>query len=316
MISPARKMNEYSSETSRPVVLCAGIAVMDFIFRVDRFPTPASKTPMQEFVITGGGCAANAAITIARLGGRAKFCGPLGDDDMSDHIVQGLVGAGVDVDGVVRVAGAEASVSGIFIDPAGERLLTTRREHGLDAARILDPDAMAQEVDAVLADNHFADFVLPICRAAAGRGIPVVLDIDKPTDPADPLFACTSHAIFSAEALRVTTGILECEAALACAAEFCHGLVAATDGAMGVRWRDGNIVRHVPAFEVRAMDTLAAGDVFHGAFALAFAEGGDEVECLRFASAAAALKCTRFGGIAGAPARAEVELLLASVTPR
>jgi len=312
MALPADRNNKHRLLTSPPVVLCTGIAVMDFLFRVDRFPTPATKAPTQEFVITGGGCAANAAIAVARLGGRAKFCGPLGDDEMSDRIVQGLVDAGVDVDDAVRVPGAVASVSGILIDPAGERLMTTRRERGLDAARAFNPDALAQQVDAVVADNHFADFVLPICQAAARRGIPVVLDVDKETKADDPLFACTSHAIFSAEALRVTTGILECEAALARAAEFCRGFVAVTEGADGVRWHGGNGVRQMSAFPVAAIDTVAAGDVFHGAFALAFAEGCAEVECLRFASAAAALKCTRFGGIAGVPGRLEVERLLVS----
>jgi sulfofructose kinase len=64
------------------------------------------------------------------------------------------------------------------------------------------------------------------------------------------------------------------------------------------------------AFAVCAVDTLAAGDVFHAAFALALAEGRAEAAALRFASAAAALKCTRFGGIVGSPTRAEVEQLL------
>ena len=63
-------------------------------------------------------------------------------------------------------------------------------------------------------------------------------------------------------------------------------------------------------FRVDAIDTLAAGDVFHAGFALALAEGGDEVEALRFGAAAAGLKCTRFGGSMGAPARTEVEALL------
>ena len=58
------------------------------------------------------------------------------------------------------------------------------------------------------------------------------------------------------------------------------------------------------------MDTLGAGDVFHGAFALAITEKQDLPEALRFASAAAALKCTRFGGAFAAPQRAEVEELL------
>jgi len=85
-----------------------------------------------------------------------------------------------------------------------------------------------------------------------------------------------------------------------------------TDGANGALWRQGAVVGHRPAFAVNSVDTLAAGDVFHGAFALALAEGREEAHSLRFAAGAAALKCTRFGGIAGTPARAEVERLLAA----
>jgi sugar/nucleoside kinase (ribokinase family) len=291
-------------------VLCAGIAVMDFMFRVDRFPTPSTKAQAHEFFVTGGGCAANAAIAIARLGGQARFAGPVGDDDMSGRILDGLVRAGVDIGGVTQVAGAVASVSGIFIDAAGERLLTTRREQGLASGRPRDPERLAQGVDLVLADNRFPEFVLPVCSAARARGLRVVLDVDKPTEQTDPLLAVASHAIFSAEALRVTSGISDIEAALARAADFCRGFLAVTDGANGALWRDGSVMRHQPAFAIDAVDTLAAGDVFHGAFALTLAEGRDEAHSLRFASAAAALKCTRFGGIAGTPKRPEVERLL------
>jgi len=295
-----------------PVILCTGIAVLDFIFQVERFPTASTKAPTQQFVITGGGCAANAAIAIVRLGGQARFCGPLGDDETSCRIVQGLVDEGVNTDDVVWISGATASVSGVFIDPAGERLLTTLREQGLAEARIANPADLVRRVDAVLADNHFAEFVLPICQAAACRGIHVVLDVDRPTEPSDPLFACASHTIFSAEALKLTTGILQWERALARAAEFCPGFVAVTNGAEGVLWREGNDVMQIHAFPVQAVDTLAAGDVFHAALALALAEGSDETTALRFANAAAALKCKRFGGIIGSPTRAEVEHLLTS----
>jgi sulfofructose kinase len=67
----------------------------------------------------------------------------------------------------------------------------------------------------------------------------------------------------------------------------------------------------MPAFAVEAVDTLGAGDTFHGAFALALAEGRDIQAAMRFAAAAAAIKCTRFGGIEGAPLRGEVEAFLA-----
>jgi sulfofructose kinase len=64
-------------------------------------------------------------------------------------------------------------------------------------------------------------------------------------------------------------------------------------------------------FKVDAVDTLAAGDVFHAGIALALAEGRDAVSAMRFGSAAAGLKCTRFGGSMGAPTRKEVDAFLA-----
>lgn len=294
----------------KPVVLCAGIAVLDFIFRVERFPTTDTKAPMLEFLTTGGGCAANAAIAIARLGGSARFAGPLGADEHGVRVLEGLGHAGVDTAGAVRLAGAATCVSGIFLDRDGERLLTTRRDDALASARPQAPERMLSGVDALLVDNHFPHFVIAICEAARVRGIPIVLDVDKPTASHDVLFGLATHAIFSAEALRATTGLEDLAAGLAHACEMCRGFVAVTDGGNGALWRAGDAVEHAPAFAVEVADTLAAGDVFHGAFALALAEGRAEREALAFASAAAGLKCTRFGGIVGTPQRAEVDQLL------
>ena len=69
-------------------------------------------------------------------------------------------------------------------------------------------------------------------------------------------------------------------------------------------------IREQPVFAIKAVDTLGAGDVFHGAFALALVERQTIAAALRFAAAAAGLKCTRFGGSTAAPRRAEVEALL------
>lgn len=118
--------------------------------------------------------------------------------------------------------------------------------------------------------------------------------------------------IASSEALTGSTGTHDLGAALARLAAHNKGFLAVTDGANGLYWRDGDRPRHMPAFPVAAIDSLGAGDVFHAAFTLAIAEGCDVATALRFASAAAALKCTRFGGAAGAPERAEVETFLAA----
>jgi len=295
----------------RPVVLCAGIAVEDFIFRVEAFPEPGAKIHAAELIAMPGGCAANAAVAVARLDGEARFAGPVGTDEASARFLAGMARNDVDTAGVVRVAGASISVSGIFVDRAGEKMVATRRGERLAEARTKDPDRLVADIDVVMADNRFPDFVEPILRAARRRGIAAVLDGDRATQPADPLFGIASHVIFSSEALRATTGLADLEAALRVIAGSACGFLAVTNGPDDVLWLAGTSVRRMPVFAVEAIDTLGAGDTFHGAFALALAERREPIAAMRFAAAAAALKCMRFGGISGTPLRAEVEAFLA-----
>jgi sulfofructose kinase len=296
-------------------VLCTGIAVLDAVFRVDRFPRPETKTQASAFMIVSGGCAGNAAVTVARLGGRSRFAGPLGGpagaDPIGDRILASLAAEQVECF-CPRVAGVASSMSAITINPRGERAIVNYRDNRLAAARPDDPARLVVTAAAVLADNRFPEFVLPICDAARSRGIPVVLDADKPTRATDRLLRTATHVIFSAEGLRATAGTDDLSESLAHIATMSASFLAVTDGANGVRWRTAGATaeRHMPSFAITAVDTLAAGDVFHGAFALALAEGSGEGEAMRFAAATAAIKCTRFGGITGAPKRADVEAFL------
>ena len=280
--------------------------------RVQNFPAPGAKVSASEFIITGGGCAANAAVAIARLGGRAAFAGPLGgsEDHVSNRILADLETEGVDVSGAVRVDGGTASVSLILLDVTGEKAIATRR--GVNLGKVLPTDAakLVADIDAVLVDNRFPEFVTAVCRAAQARKIPIVIDLDLATKPDDPLLQLGTHVVASAEALHGTTGLSDYVAGLQRLAEHISGFLAITDGPNGVYWRDGGTLRHLPGFKVKAIDSLGAGDAFHGAFTLALAESRALADSLRFASAAAALKCTHFGGGAGAPQRAEVEEFL------
>jgi sulfofructose kinase len=116
--------------------------------------------------------------------------------------------------------------------------------------------------------------------------------------------------VFSSECLRETTGEADLDTALLRMAPRTKAFLAVSDGPNPVRYIAEGSLRTLPVFRVDAIDTLAAGDVFHAGFALALAEGRDEVGALRFGAAAAGLKCTRFGGSMGAPDRAAVEALL------
>ena len=297
-------------------ILCAGVAVLDEVFRVREFPTPDTKAAASEFLTIGGGCAANAAIAMARLGGKVRFAaplgGPAGSDVIGDRLVEGLAREGVDCVGCVRVPGARTPVSAIFIDARGDRTIATYRDHRLDASMPDDPNRLVAGMDAVLVDNCFPDFVAPICRAALIHQIPVVLDADKPTDDRHPLFGAATHVIFSTECLRATARTDDLAAGLAHMGKFTNAFLAVTNGPHPVLWRDcgRGTIRETPVFAIKTVDTLGAGDVFHGAFALALVEGREVEDALRFAASAAGLKCSRFGGSTAAPRRAEVDALL------
>ena len=301
-----------SSSATTATVLCIGIAVQDLLFRVDKFPPPGGKAMTHDFLTVCGGCAVNAAIAVARLGGRARYSGPLGGeaDNPSNQLIAAMRNEGIDTTGIVRVAGAAIPVSGIMIDLSGERIIVTYRDRRIEAAQPPDAGPLLSGIAVVLADNRFPNFVRPICEAARERGIPVVLDADRPTVEDDPLFAIPTHVVFSSECLRATTGETDLGVALQRMAPRTKAFLAVSDGPNPVRYITDGALRTVPVFSVDAVDTLAAGDVFHAGFALALAEGRDEVTAIRFGAAAAGLKCTRFGGSMGAPARPEVEALL------
>ena len=298
-----------------PVILCAGIIVLDEVFQVERFPQPDGKTQAQGFFVVNGGCAANAAVAIARLGGRTALAGPLGGpaglDANGDRVLAALARERVDCGGCERLPGVSTALSAIFIDAQGERMIVTHRDDRLAAAIPADPGGLVASVNAVLADNRFPNFVRPICAAARERGLTVVLDADRPTEVSEDLFQIATHVVFSGECLRATTGLDDLGKALGRIAGITRSFLAVTNGPQDVLWLDGETIRRSPVFAIDAVDTLGAGDVFHGAFTLALAEGQGVTAALRFAAAAAGLKCARLGGSASAPQRAEVEALLA-----
>src|SRR5262245_65650947 len=177
--------------------------------RVDNFPGPGTKVAASKFIITGGGCAANAAVAIARLKGRVAFAGPLGgtDDAVSNRILSDLGNEGVDCTGAGRVDGGTASVSLSLLDATGEKTIATRRGVNLGRALPKDAAALVADVDAVLVDNRFPEFVTAVCRAARERKIPIVIDLDQATEVTDPLLALGTHVVSSSEALFGTTGV-------------------------------------------------------------------------------------------------------------
>jgi sugar/nucleoside kinase (ribokinase family) len=198
-----------------------------------------------------------------------------------------------------------------LVDPSGERTIVTFRDPELWKVHLPDTDRLLEDCDAILTESRCAEFCTDLCVEARRRGIPVIVDVDRAMSLREGLLTASSHLVFSSEPLQETAGIASDAEALKKIAKLTPSFLAGTRGAQGTIWLDEHqAVQQTPAFPVHTVDTLGAGDVFHGAFALAITEKQDLREALRFASAAAALKCTRFGGAFAAPQRAEVAELL------
>jgi sulfofructose kinase len=298
-------------QADAPRILCAGIIVLDEVFYVESLPPPDGKVEAKEFFIVNGGCAANAAVTVARLDGRVALAGPMGSDANGDFVLAALAREKIDCAACQRVPGLATALSAIFIDARGDRTIVTHRDERVAAVTPTDPEALAAAADLVLADNRFPLFVRPICEAARRRGRRVVLDADKWTVVDDPLFRIATHVVFSSECLIATAGCADLAEGLRRVARHTDSFLAVSNGPNDILFLEGSSIRRVPVFAIRAVDTLGAGDALHGAFALALAEGRGEATGLRFAAAVAGLKCTRLGGSAGLPTRAEVEAFVA-----
>lgn len=295
-----------------PTVLVAGAAVQDFIYRFDAAPARGTKGRAKDFISIGGGSGANAAVAVVRLGGKGQVLAPLGTDLIGDMIVQGLEAEGVDTSKMMRIPGRESPVCSSIVDGDGERTILTWHPPHVAQPSITDAeaDALVADVDAVMTDDRYPSIAVPLLEAAKRRGIPGVLDGDRAEGDAPQMIQAASHVVFGTPGLRGTSGIADPTKGLLAMRNVTDAFLSVTLGSGGVMWLDGDRVRRLQSFPIHAVDTLGAGDTFHGSFALALAEKMNEPDAFRFASAVAAIKCSRFGGRAGVPTRAEVEEFL------
>ena len=297
-----------------PRILCIGIPARDLIFRVEAVPARGSKANADHLAEFCGGNALNAAIAMARLGGRVSFAGPMGDagETSSGFILERMDVEGIDASHIVRMPGLTTPVSAILIEPSGERTLTIYRDPALWSVKLPDTDELLADCQAVLVESRCGACCLDLCAEARRRGIPVIVGVDRAMSLQDGLLATASHLLFASEQVQETAVIADDGEALRHLARLTPAFLAATRGPRGTIWlSEAGALEETPAFPVEAVDTLGAGDVCHGAFTLRLAEGGEVwEEALQFAAAAAALKCTRHGGGQAARQRIEVERFL------
>lgn len=264
-------------------VAVLGHVCLDHRFWASRFPPVRARTPVTAYRLDLGGPGAVGAVAVARLGGDAVLFGRRGGDSVGEEVEARLRAEGIDTSALRAFPGASTPVSGILIALGGERHIFPYLGDRLpDDAAWLPFDAL-ESADAVLVDVRWEAGTATLAEAARRRDLPVVLDLDQDTSEGWRLANLATHVIADEELSTACGGV---DAVL----KRISGLGvwgAVTLGDAGVVFPGGRL----PAFRVAARDTTGAGDVFHGAFALALAEGQDEGYAITFASAAAAQRC-------------------------
>ena len=280
----------------------AGLNSVDYLCAVPEFPAFNSKMKIEHFSKQGGGQVATAMVALSRWGVRTRYIGKVGGDDMGRFSLDSLREEGVDVSSVLVEPHASTQYAFIIVDGvSGERTILWDRDERLmyRPGELSRKDVCSGKL--LHLDGHDIDAALQSVKWAKEEGIPTVIDIDK-VEPLTPeLIRDVDFVIASSRFPSLFTGIPNRKKALLELQRHTTGFLCVTlgrDGAMALV--DGKAV-YTKGFDIRAVDTTGAGDVFHGGFIYGLLKNWELEEILGFSNAVASLKCLDFGGRKGIP---------------
>jgi ribokinase len=295
---------------------------MDVVAYMDRLPKPGETLHGREYKLGLGGKGANQAVAARKLGSDVRFIGRLGHDDFGKAAERELASYGVDLSLVARDAAGATGIAIINVGESGENFISLVGGSNLsmdqsDVARgraALDTaDVLLLQLEVPLAAGLQAAAVV---RAHGGTVI-----LDPAPAPKEGLSAAVLKAVDIITPNETEAGLIlgwqpqSLEDGLRAAKELRArgvGTAVVKLGARGLAVAAEGVETIIPAFKVKAIDTVAAGDSFNGGLAHALEQGQPIAQALRFAAACGALSTTRKGASAAAPTKAEVEAFMAS----
>lgn len=307
-----------------PTVICAGVLVADlFVPPLSRLPEPGALLVTDGFLLDTGGCAANTATCLARLGVEVSVAGRVGDDTFGDFVERDLRRKGVGLAGLTRSA-RRGTAQTVILPVTGEdrRYIHTIGANADFCARDIDRALLAQAtivyvggyfVLPSMAQSELAD----VLRFARAQGVRTVLDVVAPAGLASLSLAAIGEVlpyvdVFlpNAEEARALSGETEAHRQAACFLDAGCGTAIVTRGSLGALLMNAEQTIEAPAAEMGAVDASGAGDAFAAGFIIGLLEGWSLPDTLCFASVVGASACTQLGCTTGVFTRAQAAAFL------
>jgi len=296
-------------------ILVVGSINMDLVVRVPYSPKPGETILGGDFETYPGGKGANQAVAAARMGGEVTMVGRVGNDDFGNTLIQGLVEDKIKTTHVIKDSKSRTGVAMISVAADGENMIVVAsgananvsvEDVGNTRSLMRDTDLLLVQLECPL------ETVTAAIELAKAYGVPVVLN----PAPAQPLpkslLKNVDYLTPNQNELLILTGEVNLNDGIEKIQKWGLKNLIITLGANGARLISEGIDQHIPAHEITAVDTTAAGDAFNGALAVAIAEGKPLLEAVSYGMAAGALASTKRGAQPSLPTRDAVENLLAS----
>lgn len=277
-------------------VIGIGACVLDTVICCDTYPTEDKKMRALDVFSTGGGPVSNALVAITRLGLSASFLGALSDSPEGHRLADEFVRYGVGVEGVRFVENTRAFTSYIVLSAeSGSRTCVFERGNVPDEPEKLDLTAI-RDADILHLDGNSLNTALAAARYAHEVGTKVSLDAGGLYAGIEELLPLVDILIPSEEfAMGITKTASAEDAIRTLAGKYHPEVLAVTEGSRGGIYFEDGEVKHYDSFKIDCVDSNGAGDTFHGAFLVGHLLGYSVGTACEFASAVAALKCTRTG---------------------
>ena len=299
----------------KPSITVIGSSNTDMVVMTSHFPAPGETILGGEFLMNAGGKGANQAVAAARSGGRVSFIGKVGSDIFGENAIENIKNEGIDVSGISTDPDAASGVAQIIVDKNGENSIVVAPGANLNLTRddIDDAETQISRADILLMQLEIpVDTIIYAAKKAHSLGKKVILNPAPATELPDELFEYLYMITPNESETELLTGIKvtdQSSAAKAAQVLKTRGVenVIITMGSQGAFVFTDEVEQIVPAFEVQAVDTTAAGDCFNGALAVGLGRGMDMIESVRYANRAASIAVTRAGAQVSMPYREEVE---------